>query len=67
MDSGSAELRLAREIACWKALQAIKPPVNAIGASASFLTSCRESGRTTPGSDKVMLVSVKAGNDLSLP
>ena len=65
MDSGSAELSLAREIARWKALQAIKPPVNATGASATFLTSCRESGRTTPGSDKMMLAFVKEGNDLS--
>ncbi len=36
-------------------------------SSASFLTSCRESDRTTPGSDKAMLVFVKAGNYLSLP
>ena len=36
-------------------------------SSASLLASYRESGRTTPGSDKMMLVSVKAGSDLSCP
>jgi hypothetical protein len=42
-----------------------KSAVKRVPSSATILTSCRSSDRTTPGSDKVMLVYVKAGNGLS--